>query len=323
MSEGLNAQALWMAGPGEAELRDEAVAAGPGEVLVETRFSGISRGTEALVFRGGVPRSERARMRAPLQAGSFPFPVKYGYAAVGTVAVGPADVVGRDVFVLHPHQDRFAAPAAMAVPLPKGVPPGRAVLAANMETALNIVWDAGAVACDRVAVVGAGVVGALTGWLCGRLPGAEVTLVDLNPARAGLAAALGCRFALPEAAPEDCDLVVHTTASGTGLSTALAAAGLEATVVEASWYGDRPPTVGLGGEFHSRRLRLVSSQVGLVPTARRSRWSNRRRLEAALALLADPALDVLISGETWFPDLPGRYGAILAAPDTLCHRVFY
>jgi threonine dehydrogenase-like Zn-dependent dehydrogenase len=299
------------------------VAPGPADVLVETRFSGISRGTEALVFRGGVPRGERARMRAPLQAGSFPFPVKYGYAAVGAVAEGPASLLGRDVFVLHPHQDRFAAPAAMAVPLPKGVPPGRAVLAANMETALNIVWDAGAVSCDRIAVVGAGVVGALTGWLCARLPGAEVTLVDLSPDRAKLAAVLGCRFALPEAAPEDCDLVVHTSATGAGLSTALAAAGLEATVVEASWYGDRPPTVGLGGGFHSRRLRLISSQVGLVPTARRARWSNRRRLEAALALLADPALDALISGETWFPDLPGRYGAILEAPDTLCHRVFY
>ena len=142
-------------------------------MLVETRFSGISRGTEALVFRGGVPRAERARMRAPLQAGSFPFPVKYGYAAVGRVVEGPPDLVGRAVFVLHPHQDRFAAPAAMAVPLPAGVPLGRAVLGANMETALNIVWDAGATACDRIAVVGAGVVGALAGWLCARLPGSR------------------------------------------------------------------------------------------------------------------------------------------------------
>ena len=164
-------------------------------------------------------------MRAPLQAGDFPFPVKYGYAAVGRVVEGPAELVGRDVFVLHPHQDRFAAPAAMAVPLPEGVPPGRAVLAANMETALNIVWDAGAVACDRIAVVGGGVVGALAGWLCARLPGAEVTLVDVNPGRAALAAALGCGFAVPEAAPEDCDLVIHASATGEGLATALARGG--------------------------------------------------------------------------------------------------
>ena len=299
---GRRATALWITGPSVVELRGEELAPGPGEVLVETRFSGISRGTEALVFRGGVPRTERARMRAPLQGGSFPFPVKYGYAAVGRVAEGPAELVGRDVFVLHPHQDRFAAPAEMAVPLPKGVPAGRAVLAANMETALNIVWDAGAVPCDRIVVVGAGVVGALAAWLCARLPGAEVTLVDVNPARAALAKALGCGFAAPDEAPTDCDLAIHASASGEGLATALAAAGLEATVVEASWYGDRPPTVGLGGAFHSRRLRLVSSQVGLVPTARRARWSNRRRLEAALGLLADPALDVLISGETAFDD---------------------
>lgn len=319
----MTARALWVEAPGVAVLREEAVAAGPGEVLVEARFSGISRGTEALVFRGGVPKAERARMRAPLQAGAFPFPVKYGYAAVGTVREGPVALVGREVFVLHPHQDRFAAPVEMVVPLPPGVPAGRAVLAANMETALNVVWDAGALPGDRIAVVGAGVVGALAAWICARLPGSEVTLVDVNPARASLAASLGCGFAGPEAAPVDCDLVIHASASGEGLATALAAAGLEATVVEASWYGDRPPTVGLGGAFHSRRLKLVSSQVGLVPIGRRARWSNRRRLEVALGLLAEPALDVLISGETAFRDLPMRYAGILERPDTLCHRVHY
>ena len=177
------------------------------------------------MLRGGVPQAERARMRAPLQAGSFPFPVKYGYAAVGRVVEGPAELAGREVFVLHPHQDRFAAPAAMAVPLPEGVPAGRAVLAANMETALNILWDSGASAGDRIAVVGAGTVGALAGWLCARLPGTEVTLVDVNPERAALAAALGCGFALPEAAPEDCDLTIHTSASGEGLATALGGGG--------------------------------------------------------------------------------------------------
>jgi threonine dehydrogenase-like Zn-dependent dehydrogenase len=317
------ATALWIVAAGTAELRDEEVAAAPGELLVETRFSGISRGTEALVLRGGVPKAERARMRAPCQAGSFPFPVKYGYAAVGRVAEGPAELRGRDVFVLHPHQDRFAVPAAMAVPLPQGLPPGRAVLAANMETALNILWDSGASAGDRIAVVGAGTVGALAAWLCARLPGTEVTLVDVNPERAALAAALGCGFAAPGEAPEDCDLTIHTSASGEGLATALGAAGLEARVVEASWYGDRPPTVGLGGAFHSRRLRLVSSQVGLVPTERRARWSNRRRMQAALGLLRDPAVEVLISGETAFRDLAKRYAEVLDRPETLCHRVFY
>ncbi|MBA3325886.1 MAG: dehydrogenase, partial [Rhodobacteraceae bacterium] len=147
-------RALWIAGPGRAELRD--VAEASGEVVVETAFSGISRGTEALVFAGRVPEAERGRMRCPFQEGDFPFPVKYGYAAVGRAVEGPEGLRGRDVFVLHPHQDRFAAPAATCVPLPAGVPPGRAVLAANMETALNVVWDAGVGPCDRVAVVGAG-----------------------------------------------------------------------------------------------------------------------------------------------------------------------
>ena len=243
--------------------------------------------------------------------------------SVGRVVAGPEELAGREVFVLHPHQDRFVAPAAMAVPLPPGVPAGRAVLAANMETALNVVWDAGVAPGDRVAVIGAGVVGALVGWLCARLPGAEVTLVDVNPARAAVAAALGCGFAAPEGCPGDCDIVVHASASGAGLATALAAAGVEATIVEASWYGDRAVSVGLGGAFHARRLRIVSSQVGMVPAGRRARWDNRRRLGVALGLLAEPALDALISGETRFEDLPGRYAAILGDAGTLCHRVVY
>lgn len=319
----MNARALWITGPGAVALRGEAVAAASGEVLVESLWSGISRGTEALVLRGGVPASEHARMRAPLQVGDFPWPVKYGYAAVGRVLDGPVDLVGATVFVLHPHQDRFAAPAAMAVPVPADVPPARAVLAANMETALNVAWDAGAAPGDRIAVVGAGTVGALVARLCARLPGARVTLVDTNSDRAGLAAALGCAFAAPADAPADCDVVVHASASAAGLATALAAAGPEATVVEASWYGDREVALALGGAFHSRRLRLVASQVGAVPPGRRARWTTRRRLEAALALLADPALDALLTGETAFEQLPGAYAAILDNPGTLCHRVRY
>jgi threonine dehydrogenase-like Zn-dependent dehydrogenase len=239
------------------------------------------------------------------------------------VVAGEARLLGRHVFVLHPHQDRFAAPSVMAMPLPRGVPPRRAVLAANMETALNVIWDGAAGPGDRVVVVGAGTVGALAGWLAARIPGTEATLVDVNPARAELAAALGCRFALPEAVRPTADLVIHASATQTGLATALAAAGREATVVEASWYGDGEVTVRLGGAFHSRRLRLVASQVGQVPAERRARWPNRRRLAAALGLLADPALDALISGETEFGDLPQTYGAILGDPDTLCHRVRY
>ncbi len=314
-------RALWITGPGAAKLRPAALI--EGEVEVETLYSGISRGTEALVFRGEIPESEWTRMHCPLQEGDFPFPVKYGYAAVGIVRRGPSHLQGRTVFVLHPHQDRFAVPEAMAVPLPDGLPPQRAVLAANMETALNIVWDGKVAPGDRVAVIGAGVVGALAATLCTAIPGAEVTLVDVNPDRATLAQALGCAFARPEACPTDCDVVIHASATSDGLATALSAAGIEARVVEASWYGTRTVAAPLGEAFHSRRLAIIASQVGLVPASRRARWSTRRRLETALRLLDNNCLEALISAETRFDDLPASYGAILADPATLCHRIRY
>ncbi len=310
--------ALWCVAPEEAALR-------PGEpgrgVRVETLFTGISRGTERLVFQGRVPDSEVERMRAPAQEGTFPFPVKYGYCAVGRAAEGA--LAGRIVFGLHPHQTEFRLPEEMLLPLPEGIPAERGVLGANMETALNILWDSGATAGDRVTVVGAGVVGALAGYLAARLPGAEVTLVDVNPERAGLAAALGCAFAGPEDAPRDCDVVIHATATGEGLAVALGSAGAEATVVEASWHGAGSTPVALGGAFHSRRLRLVSSQVGHLPPGRAPRWDHRRRMAKALSLLRDPALEALITGETMFDDLASAYGTILADPGTLCHRVRY
>ncbi|PZQ50445.1 MAG: dehydrogenase [Rhodovulum sulfidophilum] len=315
------ARALWITGPGVAEMRE--TAPGAGEVRARALFGGISRGTEALVLAGGVPEAEWARMRAPLQEGDFPFPVKYGYATVARVTGGPDALRGRVIFALHPHQDDFTLPAAMALPVPESVPPARAVLAANMETALNVVWDAGAGPGDRIAVVGAGVVGALAAWLCGRMPGAEVTLVDVNPDRATLAAALGVRFAPPGAAPGGCDVAIHASASGAGLATALGALGVEGTLVEASWYGARAVEIGLGGAFHAGRVRVVSSQVGAVSPSRRPRWSHARRLAKALGLLADPCLDALVSGETDFADLPARYAAILDDRGTLCHRVRY
>ncbi|MEE4298998.1 MAG: zinc-binding alcohol dehydrogenase [Pseudomonadales bacterium] len=312
------APALWCVGPGAAELRPGALGEG---VLVEALYSAISRGTERLVFEGRVPDSERQRMRGPAQEGEFPFPVKYGYCAVGRVTEGA--LAGRTVLALHPHQARFRLPEAALAPLPPELPPARAVLGPNMETALNVLWDGAAAPGDRIAVVGAGVVGALVARLATRLPGTEVTLVDVNADRAALAAALDCAFAAPEEAPRDCDLVIHLSASAAGLATALACAGTEATVIEASWYGAGETPVPLGGAFHSRRLRLVGSQVGQLPSSRRPRWDHGRRLAKALQLLADPVLDRLFSGETAFEDLPGHYGAVLADPATLCHRIRY
>jgi len=317
------AKALWYVGDGRAELREEAVAPpGGGEVRVRALYGAISRGTERLVASGRVPASEYERMRAPLMAGAFPFPVKYGYATVGRVEEGGTP--GQVVFVLHPHQDEFTIPAKMAVPVPKAVPPARAVLAANMETALNALWDGAPGPADRIAVIGGGIVGLLIARLAARMPGTEVTLVDIVPERAALARALGARFAMPDEAPRDCDLVVHTSASPKGLATALALAGDEATIMELSWYGTGEVAVPLGEAFHSRRLRLVASQVGQVAPSHRSRWTHGRRLAAALALLDDPALDVLLAPAIGFDELPARIPALLATTgDARCPLIRY
>jgi threonine dehydrogenase-like Zn-dependent dehydrogenase len=275
-----------------------------------------------------VPESEYTRMRAPFMDGAFPFPVKYGYATVGRVIAAPqdraADLLGRAVFSLYPHQTVFDVPMDMVVPLPAGVPPQRAILSANMETALNATWDAGPGPFGCVAVVGAGVVGALVGILCKRMAGADVTLVDINPARAELAHALGLRFASPDTAPTECDLVVHTSATGAGLVTAINLAGDEATILELSWYGTGDVAVPLGGAFHSRRLKLVSSQVGKVSPSRRKEHTHRTRLEAAIALLTDTRLDALIAPAVAFSELPARLPQILGpGSGVLCQRIDY
>jgi threonine dehydrogenase-like Zn-dependent dehydrogenase len=319
------AQALWYVAPGRAEIRQEPVPGpGEGEVRVRTLFSALSRGTEALVSHARVPASEYERMRAPFMGGMFPFPVKYGYANVGTVEEGPESLLGRTVFSLYPHQSRFVLPAEIVVSVPDGVPAVRAVLAANMETALNAVWDGQPGPADRIAVVGAGVVGALVAWLCGRMPGVSVTIVDTNHNRARLAAAFGTGFAVPGEAVGDCDLVFHASATAAGLNTALSLAGDEASVIELSWYGLGDVPVQLGGAFHSRRLKLVSSQVGKVAPSHRATWTHRRRLEAALALLADPALDALLAPPVPFAQLPARLPDIFS-PESgiLCQPIDY
>jgi threonine dehydrogenase-like Zn-dependent dehydrogenase len=321
----VKARAFWVAAPGRGELREEELRRPrDGEALVRTLASGISRGTEALVFQGRVPPSQIETMRAPFQEGTFPAPVKYGYAAVGVVEEGPAALRGRRVFALHPHQDRFVLPVEALHVVPDDVPDARAVLAANTETALNALWDARPALGDRIAVVGAGTVGALVGALAAALPGAAVELVDIDPGRAALAAALGCGFALPDAAAGDADLVVHASGTEAGLATALRLAGFEATVLELSWYGDRPIAAPLGEAFHSKRLVLRASQVGHVPAERRARWSRARRLGLALALLSDARFDRLLTGESRFEELPASMARLAESPSgTLCHVVRY
>jgi len=319
------ARAFWVRAPGAGEIRSEALPEpGPDEVLVRTLRTGISRGTEALVFRGEVPTSQYAVMRAPFQAGDFPGPVKYGYLNVGVVEAGPADLVGRTVFCLFPHQTAYVVPARAVTPVPDAVPPERAVLAGTVETAVNALWDAVPLVGDRVTVVGAGMVGCCVAALLGRFPGAAVQLVDVDPARAEIAAALGVEFATPAEAAGGRDLVIHASATAAGLQRSLELLAPEATVVELSWYGDREVRLSLGESFHSGRLTIRASQVGRIPPARRASRDFADRMALALDLLADPVFDALLTGQSPFEELPSVMGDLASgARPGLAHVITY
>ncbi|MEG3636801.1 zinc-dependent alcohol dehydrogenase [Micromonospora palythoicola] len=320
-----SALAFWLRTPGVGELRPVTLPEpGADEVLVRSRYSGVSRGTETLVFTGGVPASQYAAMRAPFQDGDFPAPVKYGYLSVGEVEQGPAHLLGRTVFCLHPHQSAYVVPAEAVTVVPAGVPAARAVLAGTVETAVNALWDAPPLVGDRVTVVGGGMVGCAVTALLARFPGVRVELVDTDPARAEVAAALGVDFATPETAVDGRDLVVHASASAAGLQRGLDLLAPEGTLLELSWYGDRPVQLSLGGAFHSGRLAIRSSQVGMVAPARRGSRRYADRMALALDLLADPRFDALITGRSPFAELPDVL-ARLSGGDlpALCHLITY
>ena len=317
-----DARAFWLREPGAGEIRSTTLAEpGPEEVLVRTLHSGVSRGTETLVFGGHVPASQYAAMRAPFQEGDFPAPVKYGYLNVGVVEEGPPQLLGRTVFCLYPHQTAYVVPAAAVVEVPEGVPAARAVLAGTVETAVNALWDAAPLVGDRVTVVGAGMVGSSVAALLARYPGVRVQLVDVDPARSAVAQRLGVDFALPTDAVGGRDLVVHASATSAGLQRSLDLLAPEGTVVELSWYGDREVGLSLGGSFHSRRLTMKSSQVGTVARPDRT---FAERLTLALDLLRDPAFDMLVTGESRFDELPEVLPALAAGKlPALCHLVTY
>ncbi|HEY2311125.1 MAG TPA: zinc-binding alcohol dehydrogenase [Gaiellaceae bacterium] len=319
------ARAFWLSAPGRGEIRPVGLPEpGPGDVVVRTLRSAISRGTETLVFRGAVPPAEHQRMRAPFQEGDFPGPLKYGYLNVGAVEEGPAELRGRTVFCLYPHQTAYVVPAGAVSVVPEDVPASRAVLAGTVETAVNALWDAGPLVGDRVAVVGAGMVGCCVARLLQRFPASRVTLVDVDPARADVAAALGVDFALPEGAPSGLDLVVHTSATSAGLQRSLELLAPEGTVLDLSWYGDTEVRLSLGGAFHAGRLGIRSSQVGTVSPARASRRTTADRLALALELLRDPAFDGLLTGESPFDELPDVMARLAEGSlPALCHSIAY
>ncbi|MEU8239606.1 dehydrogenase [Actinoplanes missouriensis] len=318
-----SARAFWLACPGSGEIRTEEVPdPGPGEVLVRTLHSGVSRGTETLVFQGRVPESQWATMRAPFQAGDFPAPVKYGYLNVGVVEAGVPELVGKTVFCLFPHQTRYVVPAANVTVVPDSVPPDRAVLAGTVETAVNAVWDARPQLGDRITVVGGGMVGLSVAAVLAGFPATDVQLVDTDVSRNDVARALKVGFATPENAAEDRDLVIHASATSAGLTRSLELLRPEGTVVELSWHGDQPVSVPLGEFFHSRRLTIRSSQVGAIRPDRHRTYADR--LTLALSLLEDTRFAALITGRSPFDDLPKTLPQLAdGSLPALCHVIDY
>ncbi|HKS01443.1 MAG TPA: zinc-binding alcohol dehydrogenase [Arthrobacter sp.] len=319
------ATAYWTVGPGQGELRSETLPIpGPGEALVRSLYSGISKGTELVVHQAAVPPCIAEEMRAPHQEGSFPSPVKFGYLSVGVVEQGPADWVGQTVFCLHPHQDRYVVPVSSLTRVPDGVPPRRAVLTGTVETAVNALWEAGPRLGDRVAVIGAGLVGGMVATLLRTFPLARLQLVDLDPARKDLADTLGVDFAHPDDALPDCDIVFHCSASEGGLERSLQLVGDEGDIIEMSWYADRKITIPLGEDFHARRLSIRASQVGAVARARRHRRTNADRLDLAVSLLKDPVFEAFLTGSSAFAGLPGVVQDLADGRlEALCHVIEY
>lgn len=322
---GSEARSLWYVAPEIVEIRSEFLKPiADGEVIVRTLFGALSRGTESLVYRGEIPKTEYLRMAAPWMDGNFPYPVKYGYCNVGRIEDGPRDRVGQLVFALRPHQNLYVSDVEDVLPLPIGLPAERAVLSANMETALNAVWDASPGPGDKILIVGGGLVGCLIAYLCTGLKGADVTLMDINPERSVVASALGVQFVLEHSIPTECDVVFHCSASSAGLASAISAAGEEAQVLELSWYGNREINLSLGGAFHSRQIRLQSSQVGHISVTRRPRWTHKKRLEAAMNMLIDDRLDVLFTHGVDFEDLPQQLPNLLSSDSkALCCLIRY
>ncbi|TLQ00246.1 zinc-binding alcohol dehydrogenase [Nesterenkonia salmonea] len=300
----LTARELWIESPRSARVRNVAAPEpGPGQVLLETELSGISPGTESVVYRGEVPDAVASLMAAPHQLGNLPFPVSHGYLNVAVVRQGPEDLIGKRVFSLTGHRSHAVVPVEACHVVPDDMPSSRALVAGIAEVGLNAVWEAQSTLGDRIAVVGAGLVGLVTALLLSQVTPARLQVVEVDSARRALVAELGLHAVSPEEASGDNDAVFHTSAAQSGLGRALDITGDDGAVVEMSWYGTSEPNVPLGGGFHARRLRIIGAQVGEVAAPKRLRRTRRQRLAAALELL-DPRFDALVTGSSSLDDLP-------------------
>jgi threonine dehydrogenase-like Zn-dependent dehydrogenase len=310
-SASATARALWIEAAGRAVLREETLPAPrDGWCRVEALYSAVSPGTERLVASGRVPAEVAEIMRCPYMEGAFPFPVKYGYSLVGRVTDGP--LAGKIVHLLHPHQERMQVRVSDLRVVPGDVPPERATLAANLETAVTALWDGRVTAGERVLVIGFGIVGSLVARLVSAIPGVELDVVERDPAKRALASTLG--FTARETPRDDYDVAFGASGSAAEVQLAIDAVGNEGRVIELSWLGLQSAAILLGGSFHSGRKQLIASQVSQIPPSLRGRWDYARRTQLVFSLLRDPVFDQHITRQVAFEELPDFIADLCATP---------
>ena len=307
-----SAISVWFTSPRTVELRASSVAVpARGEVRIQTLFSGISHGSEMTVYRGDVPASLSLDATLPTLQGTFEFPVKYGYASVGRVIDFGADVTGvlegDLVFAFNPHETCYTVPAGVVIKLPRELNPRIGIFTANVETALNALLDATPRLGERVLVIGQGVVGLLITQLVRRAGASLVITSDLHESRRQLSQLAGADVTL-DPSTERITERVHALTGGVGadvvieasgeprvLDEAIGAAAQEGRVVIVSWYGTKRADLGLGSDFHRKRLMLKSSQVSNLDPSLAPRWTIARRRELAVGYLSELLLDKLIT----------------------------
>ncbi|WNJ16800.1 zinc-binding alcohol dehydrogenase [Pontibacter sp. G13] len=305
MSNSLIAQALWHLDAQSSELAEVPLEISPTlPCTVETQASLISSGTERLVSSGLVPASIQPDMRVPYMRGNFEFPMTYGYSLVGKVSNHDHPLSGQMVHLLHPHQTICQVASGDAFPVPEGIPARRATLASNLETAVNAIWDSGMSTGDKILVVGFGIIGSLVARLASLFPGTEVYVAETQRKRRMMAEQMGFFLLGDHDSEVEFDCAFHCTGASGGLQTAIDQVGYEGVIVELSWYGTRGIEVNLGGDFHSKRKKIISSQVSNLPADRQGRWGFRRRKETVFELLKDPVFDAHITREIPFEELP-------------------
>jgi 2-desacetyl-2-hydroxyethyl bacteriochlorophyllide A dehydrogenase len=290
----MRSRTLVFAGPGQIVIEEQPAGTPRGDqLLVQTQFSGISAGTELLIYRGEAPPEMQADGNLPALAGTLAFPLHYGYAAVGEViALGPeapSELLGRSVFAFHPHASHFLVAAAAVTPLPDDLPAEAALFLPNMETAINFLHDGAPLAGERVVVFGQGVVGLLTTALLSRIPLGSLITADPDPMRRATSRDFGAAQSLSpselQGLTQQADLTYELTGDPQALDQAISVTGFEGRVVLGSWYGTKQATLNLGGRFHRSRIRLLSSQVSTIASPLTGRWDKRRRLEFALQMV--------------------------------------